>query len=136
MSVRRKWQGVDSSCGWEGGEVREEAEGAGCSQIAKGFSRRYYRVFALHSRVDAARRPDLYFHKVTGCIVASARKGRSLETGSHFGSCCSGPDELLMVCPQARGVGHRKQTQRLRRGCFLFTRAGHGSRINDNRNLF
>lgn len=41
--------------GSEGGEVREETEGAACTQIVKGSFRRYYRVFALHSRVDAAR---------------------------------------------------------------------------------
>ena len=34
---------------------REEMAGAACSQIVKGFFRRSYSVFALHSRVDAAR---------------------------------------------------------------------------------
>ena len=123
--------------GSEGGEAREETEGAACSQIVKGSFRRYYSVFTLHSRVDAARWPHLHFQKITGCIVASGRKGRSLETGSHFDKCCSGSDELMTVCPQARGVEHRwKRIQRLRRGCFLFTHSGHGSSINDNRDLF
>ena len=41
--------------GSEGGEAREETEGAACSQIVKGSFRRYYSVFTLHSRVDEAR---------------------------------------------------------------------------------
>lgn len=41
--------------GSEGGEAREETEGAACSQTVKGSFRRYYSVLTLHSRVDAAR---------------------------------------------------------------------------------